>query len=229
MVIKLKRRVCLECSTVWGVDEKAETTAALHSLASTTNAIGSSGTQRTMGQIGAMQGLQAQEAARTCPNCHAKNFREEEYFVEEGVVDEKVPTAKNCPDCAEEVKIAAKKCKHCGHEFSDDEVETAITNVENAQRKAEQRQQDLRSLFLEQEKQGNLGRASGIALFVCIIAEIIGLLIFSSMIMGLNSTVGTVLLIVGIIAIFATAKKQRRWIESNARKNLSKKDTRTKS
>jgi hypothetical protein len=24
---------------------------------------------------------------------------------------------KNCPDCAEEVKLAAKKCRFCGHEF----------------------------------------------------------------------------------------------------------------
>ena len=27
------------------------------------------------------------------------------------------PTVKECPDCCEEVKIKARKCRHCGHAF----------------------------------------------------------------------------------------------------------------
>lgn len=36
---------------------------------------------------------------------------------------------KKCPDCAEYIKLEARVCKHCGHEFSDEEVEQQIENV----------------------------------------------------------------------------------------------------
>lgn len=36
---------------------------------------------------------------------------------------------KKCPDCAEYIKLEARVCKHCGHEFSDEEVEKQIEEV----------------------------------------------------------------------------------------------------
>ena len=33
---------------------------------------------------------------------------------------------KKCPDCAEYIKLEARVCKHCGHRFSDEEVERQI-------------------------------------------------------------------------------------------------------
>lgn len=33
-----------------------------------------------------------------------------------------LPDTKACPMCAEEVKIAALKCKHCGHQFDPEDV-----------------------------------------------------------------------------------------------------------
>lgn len=223
MIKKLRKRVCLECSTSWGVDEKSETTAALYSLANTANAIKSSGTQRAVSQMGAMQGLQAQEQARTCPNCHAKNFREEEYYAEDGAEEERVVEVKTCPKCAEEVKIAAAKCKHCGHEFDADSVKAAIASIEGAKAKATHRQEELKARFADQAKQSSAKSAYGVATFICVVAELVGLMVVSSVFLKLNGTVGSVVLIAGLVAILATIKKLRRWIESNARKSLAKK------
>ncbi|MFN8469052.1 MAG: zinc ribbon domain-containing protein [Caldilineaceae bacterium] len=34
---------------------------------------------------------------------------------------------KKCPACAESIKLEAKVCRYCGHQFSDDELQTQIT------------------------------------------------------------------------------------------------------
>ena len=36
---------------------------------------------------------------------------------------------KKCPMCAEYIKLEARRCKHCGHEFSEREVEKQIEEV----------------------------------------------------------------------------------------------------
>jgi hypothetical protein len=36
---------------------------------------------------------------------------------------------KKCPMCAEYIKLEARRCKHCGHEFSKQEVERQIEEV----------------------------------------------------------------------------------------------------
>lgn len=223
MIKKMRKRVCLECSTSWGVDEKSETTAALYSLANTANAIKSTGTQRAVSQMGAMQGLQAQEQARTCPSCHAKNFREEEYYVDDGVEEERISESKTCPACAEEVKIAAAKCKHCGHEFDAESVRAATASIEEAKARSARRQDELKARFVDQEKQASAKSAYGVATFICVVAELVGLMVVSSVFLKLNGTVGSIILIGGLVAILATIKKLRRWIESNARKNMAKK------
>lgn len=33
---------------------------------------------------------------------------------------------KRCPDCAEHVKIRARVCKHCGHEWDEEEIRYAV-------------------------------------------------------------------------------------------------------
>ncbi|WP_263834424.1 zinc ribbon domain-containing protein [Salinibacter sp.] len=47
---------------------------------------------------------------------------------------------KKCPMCAEYIKLEAHRCKHCGHEFSQEEVEQQI---EEARRKIEKRQEKI--------------------------------------------------------------------------------------
>ncbi|WP_205421702.1 zinc ribbon domain-containing protein [Salinibacter ruber] len=44
---------------------------------------------------------------------------------------------KKCPMCAEYIKLEARRCKHCGHEFSKKEVERQIEEVK--QKVAEKR------------------------------------------------------------------------------------------
>lgn len=36
---------------------------------------------------------------------------------------------KMCPDCAERVRVQARVCKHCGHEWTDDEVRGSVLQV----------------------------------------------------------------------------------------------------
>ena len=36
---------------------------------------------------------------------------------------------KKCPDCAEYIKLEARVCKHCGHEFSDEKVEQQVAQA----------------------------------------------------------------------------------------------------
>jgi hypothetical protein len=39
---------------------------------------------------------------------------------------------KKCPDCAEYIKLEARVCKHCGHRFSDEEVERQVDKKRKA-------------------------------------------------------------------------------------------------
>ncbi len=39
---------------------------------------------------------------------------------------------KVCPECAEDIKLAAKKCRYCSHQFSDDEMVAAELEAEKA-------------------------------------------------------------------------------------------------
>jgi hypothetical protein len=47
-----------------------------------------------------------------------------------------VKNEKKCPACAEHIKVEARVCKHCGYEFSDEEVERRIAEAgEDSNRK----------------------------------------------------------------------------------------------
>lgn len=37
--------------------------------------------------------------------------------------------SKVCPDCAEKVRVQARVCKHCSHEWTDDEVRDSVLQV----------------------------------------------------------------------------------------------------
>lgn len=46
--------------------------------------------------------------------------------VSSGVVASEVEETKECPDCAETIKIKAKVCRYCGRKFSQDEIDDSI-------------------------------------------------------------------------------------------------------
>ena len=146
MIVKQLKRICLVCGTSWGVHERYETVTALYSVSNTVNPLNKDG------DTASLQGLQADWSAWRCPNCGVENFVEEEYFIEEGVEEEKIPAEKTCPVCAENVKIAAVKCRYCGHDFGEQAAGAAAATVDEAIEKSRARQSELRERFIEQEK-----------------------------------------------------------------------------
>ncbi|MCS3648827.1 putative Zn-ribbon and HTH transcriptional regulator [Salinibacter ruber] len=49
---------------------------------------------------------------------------------------------KKCPMCAEYIKLEARRCKHCGHEFSDEEVERQIEERKSELQDGKQTEED---------------------------------------------------------------------------------------
>jgi rubredoxin len=58
---------------------------------------------------------------------------------------------KKCPMCAEYIKLEAHRCKHCGHEFSEEEVEQQIEEMkqELKQRRVEKVEKLLENTAME--------------------------------------------------------------------------------
>ena len=98
-----------------------------------------------------MQGLHSHQWMSGCPNCGVKNFRQEDYFIEEGVEEEYIPAEKPRPVCAENVKIAAVKRRYCGHDFGNQAARAASDAVDEAVERIRARQAELRERFVEQE------------------------------------------------------------------------------
>ena len=49
---------------------------------------------------------------------------------------------KKCPDCAEYIKLEARVCKHCGHEFSNEEVEQQVEDRRSENEDTQQTEQE---------------------------------------------------------------------------------------
>ena len=78
---------------------------------------------------------------------------------------------KKCPDCAEYIKLEARVCKHCGHEFSDEEVEQQVAQARQEFRaKREERGEEEMETASLKENMAVLGIialiAGGLALLV---------------------------------------------------------------
>jgi DNA-directed RNA polymerase subunit M/transcription elongation factor TFIIS len=66
---------------------------------------------------------------------------------------------KKCPMCAEYIKLEARRCKHCGHEMSEEEVEQQIREVkrEFEQQQVEKQQEEItQEGLLHCERSGNM-------------------------------------------------------------------------
>lgn len=59
---------------------------------------------------------------------------------------------KKCPDCAEYIKLEARVCKHCGHEFSDEEVEQQIEEIREIRRDGEEQRGEKPMLYCERSE-----------------------------------------------------------------------------
>lgn len=175
MIVQHYKNTCLVCGTSWGVDKNSRRISALYSVSSTLNPLNADAVQDDTAVTRTVQGLHSHQWMSGCPNCGVENFRQEDYFIEEGVEEENIPAEKPCPVCAENVKIAAVKCRYCGHDFGEQAARAASEAVDEAVERIRARQAELRERFVEQEhfkKEIRIAKSVG---SVCIIAELIGL------------------------------------------------------
>ncbi|WP_251980302.1 zinc ribbon domain-containing protein [Salinibacter ruber] len=85
--------------------------------------------------VGEVEGTQSSSRQRSQPSS-TREFNPDEH-------------EKKCPDCAEYIKLEARVCKHCGHEFSKKEVERQIEEVK---RKFDEKNQEGTMLYCERSK-----------------------------------------------------------------------------
>ncbi|MCS3635838.1 hypothetical protein GGP57_003179 [Salinibacter ruber] len=58
---------------------------------------------------------------------------------------------KKCPDCAEYIKLEAQVCKHCGHRFSDEELERQIEERKSELQDGKQTEEDSETKGIDSE------------------------------------------------------------------------------
>ena len=214
MIVQHYKNTCLVCGTSWGVDKNSRRISALYSVSSTLNPLNADAVQDDTAVTRTVQGLHSHQWMSECPNCGVKNFRQEDYFIEEGVEEENIPAEKPCPVCAENVKIAAVKCRYCGHDFGEQAARAASESIDEAVERIRARQAELRERFVEQEHWEREIRIAKSVGSVCIIAELIGLFV----IVGIYAAAPAVETIMpwlfcgGLFTIIATAGFQRRRI-----------------
>jgi hypothetical protein len=80
---------------------------------------------------------------------------------------------KKCPMCAEYIKLEARVCKHCGHEFSQEEVEQQITqarsDVRHRNQGGEIEEPQRQSVFSKKVKVTVLGGLALLSLVVLLV------------------------------------------------------------
>jgi hypothetical protein len=82
---------------------------------------------------------------------------------------------KKCPMCAEYIKLEARRCKHCGYEFSEEEVEQQIEERKEEKLEPEQTEQGETTKSSEQEM--DTGKRYAIAITTFLVLMIVVLLI----------------------------------------------------
>jgi len=82
---------------------------------------------------------------------------------------------KKCPMCAEYIKLEARRCKHCGYEFSEEEVEQQIEERKEEKLEPEQTEQGGTTKSSEQEM--DTGKRYAIAITTFLVLMIVALLI----------------------------------------------------
>ena len=225
MIVQHYKNTCLVCGTSWGVDkEDSRRISALYSVPSTLNPLNTDAVQDDTAVTGTVQGLHSDQRGWRCPNCGVENFRQEDCFIEEDVEEENIPAEKPCPVCAENVKIAAVKCRYCGHDFGEQAIRAASEAVDEAVERIRARQAELRERFVEQEhckKEIRIAKNVG---SVCIIAELIVLFLMTGIYAASPETAAIMpwLFLGGLFAIIATAGFQRRRIVGRVMANQEK-------
>ena len=84
---------------------------------------------------------------------------------------------KKCPACAEYIKLEARVCKHCGHQFSDKQVKKQIESVKKKIENEQNKEASSRGKSSRSEKSDSQGRASRSPAMMLIMVVLVSALI----------------------------------------------------
>jgi len=85
-----------------------------------------------------------------------RNLANKKVVAEKQEQIDKVSNEKECPRCAETIKLKAKVCRFCGYEFSGEEIEAAIEEANEATEKVTAEIEDIQSESIYAEKSAQL-------------------------------------------------------------------------
>lgn len=178
-VVKLIKRRCSRCEQVWLVDPKKQFGADLRNVVSTLNVIDSvdeGALSRSSAQNAMLNAENLQRNLKTCPDCGADKYEESDFFFDEEDQEalRLLSGIKKCPECAEMIKMMALKCKHCGHQFSDDDIKRINDDIQKLDERSKELgeyQKAKDKIESKQAKQGCLG----LVILIVVVITIIGL------------------------------------------------------
>ena len=103
-------------------------------------------------------GKQAMQGGWTCPNCGAKIDRGGNLIGQETGVSKQVPQLdqtpkKTCPKCAEKIQLDTRFCIHCGHEFTESDIQASRQQAEEQVQVARQIAQEKASQIQKEAKE----------------------------------------------------------------------------